>query len=569
LLLGLFNVTSILTNTSATSALQTLRTVNNQLDTAQQQVSSGLRIQTASDNVAYWSISTTMRSDNKANSAVNDAIGIGSAKIDVAVAAIDTTIDIVSDFRAKLVTATETSIDRSKVQSELDALKDQLVATATSASFSGVNWLNTKSDDNLAVLSSLPDYVVSGFIRSPDGTVQVDKTEIDTADVSVFNVGGGGSLQKDIRSLGGIGGFRNADPAGQNRNGYQQWEMTGPVTLAAGESISFDISIDGTAATNLSIDKATVDAALGTTDGIISDDDDYATVIRKALADAGLSSRVSTYGSSYSSSLFSIVSTEQSGNSGSSIQVTNVTRSPAATAGGFEDTPYQDAPGSYAQTSFAFTGPFQIYRDVDFTFDLNLPNTEEQEFVVTRDIVDAALGTADGMVNSAADLASILNLAKNIDGGTLSTSGVIVSSSGGSVVFTIDSSLYPDKGNRSWFSIDNVEDNVRGPNFDILDVDITDPANDLDNYINGLDMMLERVIKSGATLGAAENRIDIQAQFNATLMDNIEQGVGRLVVADMEEASAILSAKQTQQQLAVQSLQIANSAPETIMQLFN
>ncbi|RYG86867.1 MAG: hypothetical protein EON58_21250 [Alphaproteobacteria bacterium] len=37
----------------------------------------------------------------------------------------------------------------------------------------------------------------------------------------------------------------------------------------------------------------------------------------------------------------------------------------------------------------------------------------------------------------------------------------------------------------------------------------------------------------------------------------------------MEEASARLSAIQTQQQLAVQTLQIANSSSETIMQLFN
>jgi len=171
-------MTSINFNSSASSALQTLSTINKSLEQTQNSVSTGYKVSKASDNVAYWSISTTMRSDNKANSAVNDAIGIGSAKIDVAVAAIDTTIDIVSDFRAKLVTATETSIDRSKVQSELDALKDQLVATATSASFSGVNWLNTKSDDNLAVLSSLPDYVVSGFIRSPDGTVQVGLDDV-------------------------------------------------------------------------------------------------------------------------------------------------------------------------------------------------------------------------------------------------------------------------------------------------------------------------------------------------------------------------------------------------------
>ncbi len=99
-------------------------------------------------------------------------------------------------------------------------------------------------------------------------------------------------------------------------------------------------------------------------------------------------------------------------------------------------------------------------------------------------------------------------------------------------------------------------------------MDITDPANDLDNYIDGLDMMLERVIKSGAILGATQNRLDMAANFNAKLMDSIDSGVSRLVDADMEEASAKLAATQTQQQLAVQALQIANTSAENIMQLF-
>ncbi len=44
--------------------------------------------------------------------------------------------------------------------------------------------------------------------------------------------------------------------------------------------------------------------------------------------------------------------------------------------------------------------------------------------------------------------------------------------------------------------------------------------------------------------------------------------MGSLVDADMEEASAKLKALQTQQQLGVQSLSIANQAPGAIMSLF-
>ena len=38
----------------------------------------------AADNAAYWSIATTMRSDNKALSTVQDALGLGAATVDVA-----------------------------------------------------------------------------------------------------------------------------------------------------------------------------------------------------------------------------------------------------------------------------------------------------------------------------------------------------------------------------------------------------------------------------------------------------------------------------------------------------
>lgn len=157
-------MTSILTNTAAMAALQTLRGIGLRLAETQSQVSSGLRIQTASDNAAYWSISTTMRSDRMAISAVSDALGLGAAKADVAYAGLDATIDVLGEFRAKLVAAKEDGVDRAKIQTELDQFKEQFVSIATSASFNGVNWLNTDAPENLWELSSLPTSITSSFI---------------------------------------------------------------------------------------------------------------------------------------------------------------------------------------------------------------------------------------------------------------------------------------------------------------------------------------------------------------------------------------------------------------------
>ena len=65
-----------------------------------------------------------------------------------------------------------------------------------------------------------------------------------------------------------------------------------------------------------------------------------------------------------------------------------------------------------------------------------------------------------------------------------------------------------------------------------------------------------------------QTRIDLQDAYSAKLSDAMEAGVSRLVDADMEEESAKLSALQTQQQLAIQSLSIANSSSQTILTLF-
>ncbi|PKA39244.1 flagellin [Rhizobium sullae] len=171
-------MSSILTNTAAMAALQTLRGVNQSLKETQDHVSSGLRVGKAADNAAYWSIATTMRSDNKALSAVSDALGLGAAKVDTAYAAMDSAIDIVSEIKAKLVAASEAGVDKAKIQEEIDQLQEQLLSIAQSASFSGENWVageGTKS-------------VVSTFVRDGSNAVSVKQTEYILDDSSVGNV---------------------------------------------------------------------------------------------------------------------------------------------------------------------------------------------------------------------------------------------------------------------------------------------------------------------------------------------------------------------------------------------
>ncbi|NLS18084.1 flagellin [Rhizobium sp. P40RR-XXII] len=161
-------MTSILTNNAAMAALQTLRTIGSNLQDTQAAVSSGLRISKASDNAAYWSIATSMKSDNGAIGAVSDALGLGAAKVDTATTAVTSAIDIVGQIKNKLATAMEGSVDKKSIQEEIGQLQQQLQSVAQSASFNGENWVMAQSGDSASVVSS--------FIRGTNGTVSVSTT---------------------------------------------------------------------------------------------------------------------------------------------------------------------------------------------------------------------------------------------------------------------------------------------------------------------------------------------------------------------------------------------------------
>jgi flagellin len=69
-------------------------------------------------------------------------------------------------------------------------------------------------------------------------------------------------------------------------------------------------------------------------------------------------------------------------------------------------------------------------------------------------------------------------------------------------------------------------------------------------------------------LGSQSNQISAHSAFVSQLSDTLNTGIGNLVDADMAAESARLQALQVQQQLSVQAVQIANSAPQTILSLF-
>ncbi|ASY55288.1 Flagellin protein FlaA [Sinorhizobium sp. CCBAU 05631] len=215
---------SILTNSSATAALQTLRSISSSMEDTQNRISTGMRVGSASDNAAYWSIATTMRSDNAALSSVTDALGMGAAKVDTAYAGMEAAIDVVKEIKAKIVAATEEGVDGAKVQEEIDQLQDQLLSIAESASFNGENWIAGEAATKT---------VVTGFVRASDGTVSIKTSSYALTDAAdgtlLFADDGAGGLDTATGILG---------TDGTNGNNVYGLDISAMDATALGEALS-------------------------------------------------------------------------------------------------------------------------------------------------------------------------------------------------------------------------------------------------------------------------------------------------------------------------------------------
>lgn len=179
-------MSSIQTNTAAISALQSLRSLSGSIAIMQQQASSGLRVGDASDDAGYWSIATEMRSDNLALSSARDALGLGAAKVDTAYAGVSAVVDLMKEFKARLVMATEDGVDRTKIDIELSQLREQMRSVVENASFSGENWLHL-TDQNWQGWNQ-PKEIVSGVVRDQQGDLSVHAMKFGTGLAGVTGV---------------------------------------------------------------------------------------------------------------------------------------------------------------------------------------------------------------------------------------------------------------------------------------------------------------------------------------------------------------------------------------------
>jgi len=179
-------MSSIMTNTAALTALQSLNATQNNLATTQARISTGYRVSQASDNAAYWSIATTMRSDNQAMSTVSDSLGLGASKVDTAYTGMSSAITTINTIQQKLTASYgQTDASKEKTQVEIKALQDQLKAYADGATFSGTNMLSVSTASGTAADVK----VVSAFNRSATGAVSISTIDVNVESIKLYDAG--------------------------------------------------------------------------------------------------------------------------------------------------------------------------------------------------------------------------------------------------------------------------------------------------------------------------------------------------------------------------------------------
>ncbi len=424
-------MSSILTNTSAMVALQTLNGINKNLAMTQNEISTGKSISSAKDNSAVWAISQVMQSDVDGFNAISDSLSLGQSTVAVGRNAAESVTDLLNQVKEKIVAAQEDNVDRAKLQTDLSSLRDQISGIVGAAQFNGQNLLSnidtTAGSGTVGVLASLD--------RASDGSVSSSSISIKKQDLSTA--------------------AQTVDAGG---------------TYAGGSATTLDATQSGT-------------VAVGT-------------------ATAGVAYSLSFVGTDADSSSF--------------------------------------VPATYTEnstTNTAVAGADMVYiaRDGDTAADIGAALASKY----------ATYAAANGLDTDALSITGDAN-------------GVAVSSNA------------TDANDTIAVRIDTVTStaNVIGGGLEALgSMDISTAAG-ATSALAEIEGLTQTAITAAAEFGTGEKRLEIQADFVSKLTDSLKAGIGSLVDANMEEASAKLQALQVQQQLGIQSLSIANQAPQSVLSLF-
>ena len=493
-------MSSILTNNGAMVALQTLKSINSDLGKTQSLISTGKEVATAKDNASVWAISKVMESDVKGFQGISDSLALGESTLSVAAQASETVTDLLTDIKGKIVAAQESNVDREKIQTDIDALTDQIKSVVGAAQFNGLNLVQGTEDVN----------IFYSLDRSSDGTVTASDITVNRQDLST----GAGTY--------GSGTSLNANAT-----------ASAAAVASAGNSANVTIATDTDMSDNaVSITVGGTTLSFGTGE-LSGDQDAAATTITAAINALGLEG----------------VTAAVNGTNANQIDITS-TRA-------FEDVSLS---ATGATASAASIG--ERAENIALSTSATVNEGDGYRVTVGAESFSYVAGNGETMEDVARGLKTA------IDSGSVTgiTTQVSQDESTGQWSLKVDNDG-TGSASLSFAVVGNAGGEASGGLFGLDNIDVTTNAG-ADAALDTVETLINNSINAAAEFGSAQGRIETQSEFISNLTDSLKSGIGAMVDADMEEASARLQALQVQQQLGVQSLSIANQAPQTILSLF-
>ncbi len=256
---------SILVNPSAITALQSLRTTQNALNTTQKEISTGLKISSAADNASTRAIAESMKSDKSVLSTISDSLSGANSVLNVASAAVKSAIDVMNSIKAGVAQAQQPGADTAKILTSLQQLGKQLTSVVSSATFTGLNALDGSLTSPVQFVASYANG--SGTNDSSVGTIDLNITTL----IDSANGGGTGVLE-----------------AAQGGNAAAATNFT---ALTAGDLSSATIKDTLTNADKAIADLTTYAAEIGATQTRVTQQNDFVKTMNEALT-TGISSLV-------------------------------------------------------------------------------------------------------------------------------------------------------------------------------------------------------------------------------------------------------------------------------------
>lgn len=165
-------MSSILTNNGAIVALQTLKSINSNLNKAQEQVSTGKAVNNAQDNAAIWAISKVMETDQSAFKAIQSNLNVAEATVATARNGAEQITKLLNEMKDLAIGASSDTADFGKINTDIVAKKDQITAIIGGTQLNGVNLLKTNP------VPGATSFTVLGSLDRTNGTVATAANDI-------------------------------------------------------------------------------------------------------------------------------------------------------------------------------------------------------------------------------------------------------------------------------------------------------------------------------------------------------------------------------------------------------